>query len=101
MTVCHLILHLRQVHLADSSRPSGDSPHSSFLRFASNVIGNLGAPLDLDRRFDVEAEEDNLPPCSSADPLADGLADDPELLQETEPVRYVMAHVLVLVDTES
>ena len=92
MTICHLILHLRQVHLAHVPSTSSDPLRSSFLRFASNVVGNLGAPLDLDQQFDVEAEPEDLSPRSSDNPLADGLADAPGPLQEAEPVEYVMTH---------
>lgn len=101
MTTCHLILHLRQVRLADDPSSSGGPLRSSFLRYASKVVGNLSAPLDLDRQFDFEAELEGLSPCSSANPLADGLADTPGPLQEAEPAEYVIVHALVLVDTES
>lgn len=98
LTVCHLILHLRQVHLADGPSSDDGPLRSSFLRFASNVVGNLGAPLDLDG----EAGTEDLSPRSSANPLADGLADGvPGPLQEAGAVKYVMALALVLVDTES
>lgn len=49
------------------------SLHSSLVRFASGVIGNLGAPVDLDRQFDsLDDDRDQLPRTSS-NPLADGL----------------------------
>ncbi|KIP06459.1 hypothetical protein PHLGIDRAFT_459323 [Phlebiopsis gigantea 11061_1 CR5-6] len=72
VTVCHFILHLRQVYL-DGTNTSTTASSSSAIQFASQVVGNLGAPLDLSRRFD---EEDSIVRDSltmSSNPLAAGL----------------------------
>lgn len=96
LTICHLILHLRQVHLADGSSSTDSRLRSTFLRFASNVVGNLGAPLELDREFDVESEPDDFRPRSSDNPLADSLAHAPNVssMRNVEPSRYAIVHAL-------
>ena len=71
ITVCYFILHLRQIYL--EGEESGDSSPltSSFLQFASQIVGNLGAPLDLDNsdvQLSHEAER-----WVSDNPLAAGL----------------------------
>ena len=96
LTICHLILHLRQVHLADGSSSTDSRLRSTFLRFASNVVGNLGAPLELDREFDVESEPDDFRPRSSDNPLADSLAHAPNVssMRNVEPSRYAIVNAL-------
>ena len=47
VTICHFILHLRQVYL-DYASNTTTAPTSSAIQFASQVVGNLGAPLDVE-----------------------------------------------------
>lgn len=58
---------------ADDSAGGPSALRSSLLRFASGVIGNLGAPLDVSRRFDDDEDGDAGTVTTSRNPLADGL----------------------------
>ncbi|EKM57476.1 uncharacterized protein PHACADRAFT_158552 [Phanerochaete carnosa HHB-10118-sp] len=69
ITVCHFILHLREVYLTGSDENTSSPLASSFLQFASHAIGNLGAPLDL-ACDDDDAEDTKW---VSRNPLAVGL----------------------------
>ena len=71
MTVCHFILHLREVYLAGGDSENTNSTlASSFLQFASQVVGNLGAPLDFNSDEDSQERSEWV----SRNPLAVGLA---------------------------
>ena len=93
--LCRLILSLRQVHLADGSSASDGPLRSSFLRFASRVVGNLGAPVDWEGTVDAELDAEDEAPRFSDNPLADGLLPSPDpaqasLLPEASRNLYVI-----------
>ncbi|GJE97466.1 hypothetical protein PsYK624_136870 [Phanerochaete sordida] len=73
ITVCHFILHLREVYLMGDDTGTNNPVVSSFLQFASQAVGNLGAPLDLD---DMDSDGHSRADSSewvSRNPLAAGL----------------------------
>ena len=107
ITLCHFLYHLRQVHLYRTSIPSSASFRHSPLQFVnsitSSMVGNLGAPLDLDRRFDESPWESYRSRTSSRHPLSDGLPipssptfEDEKLLMHLPnlPDKYVVYNAL-------
>lgn len=94
VTVCHFILHLRQVYL-DGTNTSTTASSSSAIQFASQVVGNLGAPLDLSRRFDEEDSIVRDPLTMSSNPLAAGLPveDRPLVHSCVLPASHVPAEI--------
>lgn len=65
VTVSHFVLHLRAVYL--DSEENGNRLIGSLVHFASNVTGNLGAPLEF------RHEQSQIPSVTSQDPLAEGI----------------------------
>jgi len=92
----HFFINLREVHLKDrDSISSGGSYRSMSLRFASSLVGNLGAPVHSIFTNADEREESPQTPHFSDNPLAYGLllTEEPEhdpLLSTSESDRKTL-----------
>lgn len=64
---------LRAIYFDDNAEP-GDSALDHSIRFASRVIGSMGAPVDATRFDDEDADIDDEDIVYSGDPLITGLA---------------------------
>lgn len=74
--VSNFLVNLRQVYFGEEDK---DPSYVSMVQFASNALGNLGAPLTLPGAFDDRAI---VKPHKSTDPLTSGLI-QVEVYQET------------------
>ncbi|GBE84787.1 hypothetical protein SCP_0607670 [Sparassis crispa] len=83
MVLSSFILNLREIYMSDTSgpysRPSFDVSRASDLRFASRIVGNIGAPLSLSVASPIDGgnvAERNLPGDGLEDEDGDELSDD-------------------------
>ncbi|KAI0074690.1 hypothetical protein K474DRAFT_1511480 [Panus rudis PR-1116 ss-1] len=91
--ICRFILDLRAIYPNDLSRDGVSHSNASSVRFASAVVGNVGAPLSgcnfLSSAAEVDSQEDS--PIYTDEPLQTVLREDSDM--ETQCAYPSFAHM--------